>query len=324
MQRFSRYHRTLLLTPLFFFFCLNSIQAQERDTVLRTSRGELAGTLLVPKSDKPLTVVLIIAGSGPTDRNGNNSGMENNSLKLLAQELGKASIASLRYDKRGVGQSDLGVNEEKELTIDLFANDVLMWIESLTKDKRFNRIVVAGHSEGSLLGMLAAQKNKKVSGFISIAGAGRPADVVIKEQLDKIPDNIKSIVFPLLDKVKKGDTIPNIPPVFYSILRPGVQPYMTSWFKYDPALEIKKLKIPVLIVQGLTDVQVKEKDARALAAASPKAELLLIQNMNHVLKECAETEKEAQKKYYEDPEYPLNETFVKSVIDFVQRTQKTR
>ena len=306
---------------LLFLFSTSSL-AQESALVLKTANGELNGSILVPEGAKSFPLVLIISGSGPTDRNGNNSGMENNSLKLFAEALQVAGYASLRYDKRGVGQSDLGVSEEKELTFDNFIYDVKQWVDLLATDKRITKIIIAGHSEGSLLGMIAAQNNKKVKAFISLAGAGRPADEVIKEQLSVAPDQIKNIVFPLLDQVKKGDTIPNIPPVFYAFLRPGIQPYMTSWFKYNPQTEIKKLLIPILIVQGLTDVQVKEKDARLLAEAQPKAQLLLVTNMNHVLKECDKTDKESQKPYYEEPGYPLNKEFMQKTLEFLDPIRK--
>ncbi|MCC6371284.1 MAG: alpha/beta hydrolase, partial [Bacteroidia bacterium] len=184
---------------------------------------------------------------------------------------------------------------------------------------RLTNIIVAGHSEGSLIGMLAANSNKKVKAFISIAGAGRPADVIIKEQFSKVPDNIKMIVFPMLDKVKKGDSIPNVPTIFYPYLRPSIQPYMHSWFKYDPAEEIKKLKIPVLILQGNMDMQVKETDAELLHKALPKSELKIIPDMNHVLKDCNTLDKEIQKPIYTNPDLPLNTAFVKELMTFISK-----
>ena len=91
---------------LFFFlvFTVCLIHAQEEAVTLKTSSGNLEGTLLLPEIEKP-PVVLIIAGSGPTDRNGNNPSLKPNYLKMLAEGLHKNNIASLRFDKRGVAES---------------------------------------------------------------------------------------------------------------------------------------------------------------------------------------------------------------------------
>ncbi len=148
---------------------------------------------------------LIIAGSGPTDRNGNNEEMENNSLKMLADALNKKGFAALRYDKRGVGQSSEVNKDEMEMRPETYVNDVKEWVDLLDKDKRFNKIIVIGHSEGALLGMLAAVNNKKVKGYVSIAGAGRPIDEILKEQFAGVPENVKEIIYGMLDRLKKGD-----------------------------------------------------------------------------------------------------------------------
>src|SRR5688572_3915055 len=169
----------LLILPL-------ASPCQESETILLTTKGRLRGTLSVPPSKKAVTVVLLIAGSGATDRNGNNTRMENNSLKMLADTLLSHGIASLRYDKRGVGQSDRGTDSEKELRVEHYVNDAAQWIELLTYDERFNRVVVAGHSEGSLVGMLAIQKTQKVAAFVSIAGPGRALDTLLREQLSHL------------------------------------------------------------------------------------------------------------------------------------------
>ncbi|MDI1355148.1 MAG: alpha/beta hydrolase [bacterium] len=293
------------------------VQAQEETTILRTATGNLEGTICLPELVLNPPVVLIIAGSGPTDRNGNQEELQNNSLKFLAEELRKNGIASLRFDKRGIGQSSDVNKDEYEMRFETFSNDVKAWIDLLYADKRFSRIIVAGHSEGSLLGLIASENNKKVKAYISISGAGRPIDEVIKEQLQNVPPDVREQMYGMLDKLKKGDTLGNVPPIFYSLFRPSIQPYMISWMKYDPQKEIKKIKVPVLIVQGTTDLQVKEKDALALAKGQPKAQLKLITNMNHVLKDCESLDKEVQKKIYGDPDLPLNKELVKIIVNFI-------
>ncbi len=305
-------------------FAFMKILAQDEPIILVTPTGGIEGSLLLPEKREVCPVVLIIAGSGPTDRNGNNSEMENNSLKMLAQEFQKRGVASLRFDKRGIGQSSDAGRDQSELRFDTYVNDVKAWVDMLAKDKRFSKIIIAGHSEGSLIGIVASVKNKKVAALISIAGAGRPADVIIKEQLSGAPENIQLALFRMLDRVKKGDTISSVPPIFYPILHPSVQPYMTSWFKYDPAIEIKKLNIPILILQGSTDVQVKELDAEQLAKAAPTAIKKTILNMNHVLKDCDTMDKEKQKPIYSEPTYPLNQEFCVELVAFLDKVVKKK
>ncbi|PBQ34619.1 alpha/beta hydrolase [Sphingobacteriaceae bacterium] len=315
MKNFILLMKNFLL--LVSFLLSQSFNAQDEIITLKTPAGDLEGSILMPAKSTPVPLVLIIAGSGPTDRNGNNSEMENNSLKLLAAEFQKNGIASFRFDKRGIGQSAAMHTDESEMRPETYIEDVKSWINLLVKDKRFSRIIVAGHSEGSLFGMIASANNKNVSGFISIAGAGKPIDEILKEQFSKTPDNVKNIVYEMLDKLKKGDTLTNVPPLFYAIFRPSIQPYMRAWMKYNPQTEIKKLNVPILLTSGTTDIQVKEEDAQLLAKAQPKAQLSIIKNMNHVLKDCDTTEKETQLKTYNDPLLPLNREFAKVVVDFV-------
>ena len=315
-------NKTIVLTLItLLLLAFTKLHAQEESIILKTSTGDIDGTLTLPDTKTNITVVLIIAGSGPTDRNGNQESMENNSLKFIAEELRKNGVASVRYDKRGIAKSEDAMSTEKSLRFETYVNDVKDWVDLLSKDKRFTKIIVAGHSEGSLLGMIAAENNKNVNAFISIAGAGRPADEILKEQLDKAPKDVKDIMFPMIDTLKQGDTIGNVPPFFYGLFRPSVQPYMISWLKYDPQTEIKKLEIPVLILQGTTDIQVKENDANLLAKAQPKAELKLIKNMNHVLKDCDTTDKEKQKPIYSNPDIPLNKEFTAELINFIKKVK---
>ena len=296
---------------------VNLIRAQDLAITLKTESGNIEGSLLFPHSDKKLPLVLLIAGSGPTDRNGNNDAMENNSLKYLAEELYKNNIASLRFDKRSVGTSV--TTDEIDLRFDTYVNDVREWIKLLSNDSRFSKIIVAGHSEGSLLGMIASQNNAAVKGFVSIAGSGRGADELFKEQLRNVHESAKSTLYSMIDDVKKGDTIVDVPMLFYTLFRPSIQKYMISWFKYDPAQEIKKIQIPILILQGDKDIQVKLQDAEILATANPESQMVIIKNMNHVLKNCDTLDKDAQKLMYSDLSLPIKPELVESMVQFIKK-----
>lgn len=308
------------LSFLLLLICFTSIQASPNtDTTstpfnLTTPTGTIMGTLLMPGGSSKIPVVLIIAGSGPTDRNGNNPMMKNESLHMLAQGLAAKGIASVRFDKRGIAASASAGKKEADLRFDDYIQDAIAWIELLKKDTRFSKVIVAGHSEGSLIGMMAA--NGRADGFISIAGAGKAANQILKDQLATQPAMVKDPSYRIIDSLVLGKTVSDVSPMLFSLFRPSVQPYMISWFKYNPVTEITKLSIPVLIIQGTQDLQITTGDADALAAAKPTAKKVVIQKMNHVLKivEGGQAENVAS---YSNPSLPVSEELVKEVVSFV-------
>ncbi len=304
----------LLLCPLL----LTAQSWQEFQLKDSTAVRVLKGTLLVPDGSKKMSVALIIAGSGPTDRNGNSPGLKSDYLKMLAEGLAIKGIASLRYDKRGIGQSTVATRSEESMVIEDFVNDAESWVTQLKANGRFSKIIILGHSEGSLLGMLAAQQ-QKVNGMVSLAGAGRPIDQVLKEQLTANTNNPADLLKnanDVIDTLKLGLHPKKVSPYLISLFRPSVQPFLISWMKYDPAKEIQKLTIPVMIVQGTTDIQVAMTDAEALHRARPEARYLAIEGMNHVFRD-APKERSENIKTYMQPDKPLSLTLVPALADFI-------
>jgi uncharacterized protein len=292
-------------------------QAYTVEEVLDSTSVKLFGTLLVPP--KSSTVILFIAGSGPTDRNGNSGQISTNCTKLLAEELALNGIASLRYDKRGVGQSKVLDLREEDIVFETMMEDAARWMRWLRRDNRFKKIIVAGHSEGSLVGMVVAQQ-EKAEAYISLAGTGRRIDIVIHDQVAKNPYNPPEVlrqVDSAFHKLKKGELVENVPPYLMALLRPSVQPFMISWLKYDPAVEISKLNVPVLIIQGSTDIQVSVTDSDLLKDAAPKAMYKVIEGMNHIFKD-APNDQQQNIATYRNPELPLSVKLVPAIIDFIK------
>ncbi|MBK8944316.1 MAG: alpha/beta hydrolase [Ignavibacteriae bacterium] len=289
----------------------------EKIVILETTNCNIEGSLLFPYKTNDIPVALIIAGSGPTDRDGNNSMMKNNSLKMLAYALEENGIASLRYDKRAIGKSIINNFDESKLIFDDYVNDVKSWIDFLNNDSSFNKIIAIGHSEGSLLGMIASQ-NTNVDKFISIAGAGESANLILRKQLAIQPKDFYETSLSYLDKLEKGETIESVDQNYYALFRPSIQSYLISWFKYNPQEEIAKLKIPILILQGTTDLQVKEEDANFLHKANPNSELIIIDGMNHVLKE-SEMDLQKNMQTYSNPELPLKDGLIESIVEFIKK-----
>ena len=291
---------------------------KESPILLKTLSGSISGTLTMPASaNGKIPVVLIIAGSGPTDRDGNSpqAGLNGNTYKMLANELGKNGIASVRYDKRLVGQS-VSTTKVKELRFEDYVDDAVGLINLLSEDKRFSKVIVLGHSEGSLIGILSV-RDQPVNAFISVAGAGRSADVIVTEQMKSQPKYVADNFKLMLDSLKKGKFTDKIDPKIYAIAGPDIQPYLMSWFRYSPVKELKKIKIPVLILQGTNDIQVPVTDADLLKKAKSDAILTVIPGMNHILKE-APADRAQNIATYSKPDLPLKPELVTAVVNFVK------
>ena len=303
------------------FGLAGSASAAESIT-LKVNGGRLFGTLEAPPGAPPYPVALIISGSGPTDRDGNNPlAGENKSLKMLAQGLAAKGVASLRYDKRGVGASLKAAPKEADLRFDTYIKDAAGWGRLLLGDARFNHLFIIGHSEGSLIGA-AACHGLGVWGFVSIAGAGYPAYEVIETQLhNNLPPDLFSQSNRILGLLKAGRATREVPPSLMALFRPSVQPYLISWFRYDPVREVSRLKVPCLIVQGTTDIQVSVSNAERLAQSNKLARLLIIKGMNHVLK-TVPLDQGLQIRSYGDPDLPISRELVDKAAAFINEVSR--
>jgi hypothetical protein len=292
-------------------------KSSKTNFTLKTQTGNINGTLEIPDVTSKMPVVLIIAGSGPTDRDCNNAlGAKTNAFLMLADSLKKAGIASLRYDKRGVGESAAAAINSGNGTLDELISDASGCIKMLKADPRFSSVYVLGHSEGSLVGMVAANR-EQANGYISLSGAGRTTDKLIREQLDAQSKEMGAKAGIIMDSIKKGYKVLDVPEELSMLFNPGVQPFLRSCMKYDPIAEIKKLKIPVMIAQGTTDLQIAVKDAELLKKAVPKAKLTLVEGMNHILKQ-APADREQNFATYNNPELPLSAGVANAIVSFIK------
>lgn len=257
----------------------------EHAIALPTPWGELCGTLLVPEGPGPWTAALLVAGSGPTDRDGNNPLLPApiDNLKRLAQALAARGVASLRYDKRGVGQSVYpGLSEEK-LRFEHLVDDAVAWAEHLAADPRIARVVLVGHSEGALISALAAE-DAQAAAVVSVAGAGSRASALMRAQIQgTLPDDLSQPALVALDALERQQPVEDVPDALVLLFRPTVQPYLMSWFRYDPPEVLGELEVPALVVHGTADPQVGVEHARLLHAAKPDARLVIVDGMDHLL-----------------------------------------
>jgi len=290
------------------------------DISVKADHVTLSGTIFQPANSKESPAVLIISGSGPTDRDGNSILLpgKNNCLLQLADSLAQHGIATLRYDKRGIGKSlPDTIMKEETMTIEVIANDAKAMYDRL-KSNGYKNIYIAGHSEGSLIGMMIAL-TLKPKGFISIAGAGRKAGDLLKEQLaGQLPAELRTEFNNDIDSLERGLSVSTINTSLMSLMRPSIQPYMKSWLKQDPQDLISQLKCPILIAQGTKDLQINESDAQKLYQANPASKLVMIRNMNHVLKQVDSDKTDDNVKAYSDPNLPVSKELITTITNFIQ------
>lgn len=299
--------------PIILLFLSFQTIAQTTATEELQINRFIKGTLRVPAAEKP-PLVIMVQGSGPTDRNGNQSFARNDSFKKLAAALAENGIATYRFDKRIMRMRELGIQEE-DMRFQDFVTDVNSALEYFSQADNFGKVVVLGHSQGSLVGMLAAKEN--ADAFISIAGAAQPIDSIIIEQVANQMPGLAQNVRESFGEMRASGSSKNYNPVLESIFRPSVQPFILSWMQHNPKEEIKNLNIPVLLINGTKDLQVKEQESKILKTAQPAAELVILEDMNHVLRKVEGGELE-NSKTYNQPGLPLHPELVPEIVNFIE------
>ncbi|WP_300438633.1 alpha/beta hydrolase [Christiangramia sp.] len=276
------------------------------------------GTLTSPSNTEAKNLVIFIQGSGPTDRDGNQSMAKNDGIKKIARELAENGIASYRFDKRIFKMHELKLKEE-DLHFNDFVSDVEDILDYYREKNTYKNLIIAGHSEGSLVGILAAKG--RADAFISLAGAGEPIDNIIVEQVNKMAPQLGENARKAFNELKEQGKTTGYNPMLESLFRSSVQPYMLSWMQYDPSEEIKELKIPVLIINGTSDIQTEPKQAEMLHAASDNSELVLLEKMNHIFREVESNDRLVNTKSYNEPNRPLHPELIPIITEFIKELE---
>jgi pimeloyl-ACP methyl ester carboxylesterase len=287
------------------------------DAVEITRAGAtVRGVLDRPPSAAPVPVFLLVAGSGPTDRDGNSFlGLRTDAYRQLARALAERGVATLRYDKRGIAASDHV--PEADLTLGAFVEDARAFVARLRGDARFSRVLVAGHSEGGVIALELAQATP-VDGLALVATPGRPLGAVLHDQLARrLPSDLAKEADRLLAAVRAGAPLERVPAPLAPLFHASIVPFLRSQLDLDPASLARSVQAPrVLVAQGDNDLQVTVDDARALAGANPRARLLVLPGVTHVLKDDAATA--ATQPSYVDPTRPLSAALVDAMVDLAR------
>jgi uncharacterized protein len=283
--------------------------------------GDIAGTFV--DAGKRTPIVLIMPGSGPTDRDGNNPlGVTAAPYRLLAEALASKGVSTLRADKRGMFGSKAAIFDANAVTIADYAADAHNWAEALRKRTGAKCVWVLGHSEGGLVALTAGHQPEGICGLVLVSTPGRKMSDLIREQLRANPANAPVLdpALKAIDSLEHGQRVDvtGMHPALQGLFSPRIQPYLIDTFQRDPAKLAAALRLPVLILQGERDLQVSTTDAKALASAQPKAKLVMVPHMNHVLKDVENDDRASNLATYADPSLPIDPQLVDAIADFVK------
>jgi len=300
------------------FFTLPFFAQKMVSETLTIKNGKiiLPGILSYPDSGKKLPLVIFVHGSGNIDRDGNQAGInvKANYIKSLADTLNRKYIAFFRYDKRTAVPENIKLLI-KDMIYDYLVEDVKKVIAHFKNDIRFDKIILMGHSQGSLTAMLAL--NDAIDKYISLAGLGESMEKTIIRQISAQSKELSETARQHFEELRKTDTIREVHPFLMALFAAQNHKFIQSYNAYDPVEMMGKVNIPTLIINGDADSQVRIKDAKLLHKAKPDAKLIIIPKMNHLLKEVNSIE-ENQRSYY-DENYPLSSVLVKEVTDFIKQ-----
>ena len=311
---------------IFLLIICNHLQAQviiEEEIQLYNDSISLPGTLSYPEKDSSMPLAIFIHGSGNVDRNGNQAGLpiQANYIKTLADSLNKNQIAFYRYDKRTANKANMPFINDS-ITFENLVKDAKICINHFTADNRFSTITIIGHSQGSLTGMLAvndsiSKLNDSIIRFVSLAGASKTFGETVVSQINKQSKELGAIAQEHLKELQETDTIQEVNFMLQQLFNPVNYNFIKSYNSYDPVLEIKKITVPTLILNGDADLQITPEDAQNLYAANPNSQLVIIPQMNHVLK----TVKNLQENQlsYQSEEYPLSSELVSVLTKFIKK-----
>ncbi len=281
-------------------------------------KGPLAATLTDPGRRAP--AIILIPGSGPTDRNGDNPiGVAGGVYRQLATQLAAQEVATMRIDKRGLFGSKAAIADANVVTIADYAADVRAWTRVLRQ--RGKRCAwLAGHSEGGLVALAAAQDPRKICGLILLAAPGRKLGAVLREQLKPLPAVQFALADAAIAKLERSQRVDpaSVPPELRSVFNPAVQGYMIDLLSIDPVVLAARTRLPMLIIQGDADLQVTIADARLLAAAQRSAQLVILPNVNHVWKSAKAGDRVGNLATYGNPALAIDPAIATTIARFVK------
>ncbi|MGN6333271.1 MAG: alpha/beta hydrolase family protein [Motilibacteraceae bacterium] len=302
---------------------------------------DLAGTLTLPEGAGPFPAAVLVSGSGPVDRDSSAPKLAIDSTRQLAHSLARAGVASLRYDKRGVGASRLlrdGTMQGKACwkRVGLYDNsdDVVAAFTALTSRGEVDpeRVFLIGHSEGAALvahaaaGMLGAPRGIRPAGVVLLAASAKRGDAVLRWQAESLAPTLPAPVRALL-KLTRTDLVTKVSRNHDKIratsgdtARLGLVTVNARWLRefldYDPRGDLARLHLPVLAITGSKDLQVDPADLTEIAALVPgEVQTWLAPDVSHLLRTQAGAP--SLRAYTSDVRRPVEPTLLRRLTDWV-------
>ncbi|WP_405567848.1 alpha/beta hydrolase [Polaribacter sp. Asnod6-C07] len=291
-----------------FSISVSLAQMNSEEILINNYAIQLPGTLTY--SQEKSALIIWVHGSGAVDRNGNQAQY----IKQFRKAVNQENIAFFSFDKRTANPKNSNIIQQDGIIFNDFVSDIKEVVNHFKNDNRFTEIILAGHSQGSLIAMLALENVDK---YISIAGAGETIDKTLVKQISKQSPIYGALTEKYLKELKETGKIKEIDPNLMSLFAPQNQPFLSSWITLKPTEEIKKITIPTLIVNGDKDFQVLVTDAENLKAAKPDAKIVIIKNMNHILKDIQKNEDNLAS--YTNPNFTISEQLIKTIVEFVKK-----
>lgn len=301
-----------------------TVSAQQREVVVECEWGNISATIDMPGEGSD-TAVLIVAGSGPTDRNGNSgAGLNTYSYKMLGETLAHSGYAVMRYDKRGIGGSPIPAENIPSLVFEDYIDDARACAKFL-RAEGFERVIVAGHSEGGLIALqLAAEEACCLDGVVLLCAPGYNMAEILNFQLSQqlVPAYMGLMVksTAIINSLKAGRMVAqeDIPAELMSLFHPTVQPFIISNMRYEPTELAAKCRVPMLIVSGGRDIQVSVSNGERLHGANPAAEHRMFENMTHVLKDADTSDRMMQvMSIYTNANLAITEALAPAIVEFI-------
>ena len=312
------------LLCVLFMLSVVTVSAQQREVVVECEWGKISATIDMPEAGSD-TAVLIVAGSGPTDRNGNSAaGLNTFCYKMLSEALTEGGYAVMRYDKRAIGLSPIPAEDVPNLVLEDYIDDARTCVEYLRNDG-YERVVVAGHSEGGLIALaLAAEEECCLDGVVLLCAPGYNTAEILNYQLSQqlVPAYMGLMVksTTIINSLKAGNrvAIEDIPNELLGLFHPTVQPFIISNMQYEPTELAAKCRVPMLIVSGGRDIQVSMSNGNRIQGANPAAEHRIFENMTHVLKDADTSDRVAQVMgIYSNANLAITEALAPTIIEFL-------
>ena len=301
-----------------------TVSAQQREVVVECEWGNISATIDMPGEGSD-TAVLIVAGSGPTDRNGNSgAGLNTYSYKMLGETLAHSGYAVMRYDKRGIGGSPIPAEDIPSLVFEDYIDDARACAKFL-RAEGFERVIVAGHSEGGLIALqLAAEEACCLDGVVLLCAPGYNMAEILNFQLSQqlVPAYMGLMVksTAIINSLKAGRMVAqeDIPAELMSLFHPTVQPFIISNMRYEPTELAAKCRVPMLIVSGGRDIQVSVSNGERLHGANPAADYRMFENMTHVLKDADTSDRMMQvMSIYTNANLAITEALAPAIVEFI-------